>query len=81
VPGRSTSAPIAWLRAQGDGWLAGIAWGTLDMSGTYRAVYDTVLPDTELVADPFHVVRVRHEALCYRGRVRDPPRWAVAAVR
>jgi len=25
------------------------------------------------------VVRVRHEAPCLRGRVRDPPRWVVAA--
>jgi transposase len=84
VPGRSTSAPIGWLRAQGQAWLAGIAWGTLDMSGTYRAVYDTVLPNTALVADPFHVVklanerldevrrRVQNTTLGHRGRKHDP---------
>ena len=32
-------------------------------------------------ADPFHVVAVRHEVPCNRGRVRDPPLRAVAAVR
>ena len=31
--------------------------------------------------DPFHLVKVRHEAPCIRRRVRDPPLWAVAAVR
>ena len=29
--------------------------------------------------DPFHIVRVRHEAPCIRRRVRDPPRRPVAA--
>ena len=31
--------------------------------------------------DPFHVVQVRHEAPCNRGRVRGPPLRAVAAAR
>jgi hypothetical protein len=31
--------------------------------------------------DPSHVVAVRHEALCVRGRVRDPPLRSVAAGR
>jgi hypothetical protein len=29
--------------------------------------------------DVHHIVHVRHEASCDRGRVRGPPRWAVAA--
>jgi hypothetical protein len=39
------------------------------------------LPDARLVVDHFHVIRVRHEAPCSRGRVRDPPLRAVAAAR
>ncbi|MGK2955575.1 MAG: transposase, partial [Solirubrobacterales bacterium] len=38
-------------------------------------------PNAVICADPFHVVKVRHEAPCVRGRVRGPPLRAVAAVR
>jgi hypothetical protein len=41
----------------------------------------TSWPDATLAADPFHVVKVRHEAPCNRGRVRGPPLRAVAAAR
>ncbi|MGH9062356.1 MAG: transposase, partial [Acidimicrobiales bacterium] len=37
-------------------------------------------PNATLCADAFHVVKVRREAPCVRGRVRDPPLRAVAAV-
>jgi len=37
------------------------------------------LPEAVAVMDPFHVIRVRHEALCVRTGVRDPCRSAVAA--
>jgi hypothetical protein len=39
------------------------------------------LAEVTIVVDPFHIVRVRHEASCIRRRVRDPPRRAVAAAR
>jgi transposase len=81
VPGRDSSEPCRWLAARNPDWLAGIEWATLDLSASYRTVFDTMLPDAVQVADPFHVVKVRHEAPCIRRRVRDPPRWAVAAVR
>lgn len=46
---------------------------------------DTVVaeraPNAIRCADPFHVVKVRHEAPCVRRGVRDPPLRAVAAVR
>lgn len=60
VEGRSGTGPTAWLRSQGTAWLAGIR---LDMSGGYRSVFDTVVPDAALVADPFHVVRLANQAL------------------
>jgi len=81
VPGRDSAAPCAWFAARPEQWRAGIGWATLDLSASYRTVFDTMLPDAVQVADPFHVVRVRHEAPCIRRRGRDPPLRAVAAVR
>jgi transposase len=58
--------------------------GTLDLSATYKSVFDAVLPAAVLVADPFHVIkhanakldecrrRVQNDTLCHRGRRRDP---------
>ncbi len=81
VPGRSAAEPCRWLAERGDDWCAQIRWATLDMSGPYRATFDTMLPDAVQIADPFHLIKVRHEAPCIRRRVRDPPLRAVAAVR
>ena len=56
----------------------------MDLSGVYRAVFEEVLPDAVLVADPFHVVklanerlddcrrRVQNDVLGHRGRKGDP---------
>jgi len=81
VEGRNAAGPAAWLAARGDEWCAQIRWATLDLSGPYRSVFDTMLPDAVQVADPFHVVKVRHEALYVRRRVRGPPLRPVAAGR
>jgi transposase len=84
VPGRSAVEPCRWLAARGDGWLAGIEYATLDLSGPYRLVFDTMLPDAVQVADPFHVVklanskldecrrRVQNDTMGHRGRKDDP---------
>ena len=84
VPGRSGAEPCRWLAARGDAWLANIEYATLDLSGPYRAVFDTMLPDAIQVADPFHVVklanqkldecrrRVQNETCGHRGRKDDP---------
>lgn len=81
VAGRDSTGPAGWLDARPEAWRAHIEWGALDLSGPYRKVFDTMLPDTVQVADPFHVHKVRHEALCVRGWVRGPPCWSVAADR
>lgn len=52
VPGRDSYNPCRWLAARG-AWLERIRWATLDLSGPYRAVFDTMLPDAVQVADPF----------------------------
>jgi transposase len=84
VEGRKAAGPAAWLQARGDVWLSKIRWATLDLSGPYRSVFDTMLPDAIQVADPFHVVklantkldetrrRVQNETVGHRGRKDDP---------
>ena len=84
VPGRDSKGPCAWFAARSDEWRARIEWATLDLSGPYRAVFDTMLPQAAQVADPFHLVklantkldevrrRVQNETLGHRGRKSDP---------
>jgi transposase len=84
VEGRDAGPAARWLAARDQTWRAQIAWATLDMSGPYRNVFDTMLPDAVQVADPFHVVRlagqkldevrrrVQNDTLGHRGRKHDP---------
>ncbi len=84
VAGRSTAGPCAWLAARDQDWLDDIEYATLDLSGPYRAVFDTMLPGATQVADPFHLVklantaldecrrRVQDDTLGHRGRKSDP---------
>ena len=54
VPGRSGKEPTAWLMERPLAWRDEVAFATLDLSGPYRAVFDTCLPNAVQVADPFH---------------------------
>jgi transposase len=84
VPGRDSAGPCAWFDARGARWRDRVEWAALDLSGPYRAVFDTMLPDATQVADPFHLVklanakvdevrrRVPNETLGHRGRKTDP---------
>jgi transposase len=84
VPGRDSKGPCAWFAARSEDWRARIEWATLDLSGPYRAVFDTMLPQAAQVADPFHLVklantkldevrrRVQNDTLGHRGRKSDP---------
>jgi transposase len=51
VPDRKGENPKAWLEAQGQPWLDGICFATLDLSSPYRAVFDAVIPNATQVAD------------------------------
>jgi transposase len=51
VEGRDAAAPAAWLAARDPQWLARIQWGVMDLSGPYRAMFDTMLPDAEQIAE------------------------------
>ena len=84
VPGRSSVEPMAWLAEQGRAFRDGIEFGTLDLSGPYRRVFEIMVPNATMVADPFHVTklantkldecrrRVQNETLGHRGRRDDP---------
>ncbi len=84
VEGRTAAGPSAWLARQGPAWRAQVEWTTLDLSGPYRTVFDTMLPDAVQIADPFHLVRlanqrldecrrrVQNQTLGHRGRKTDP---------
>jgi len=81
IEGRSAATVWEWLDARPQDWLYTIRWAVLDLSGPWRLAFDTMLPHAGQVADPFHLVKVRHEALCVRGWVRGPPCRFVAADR
>ncbi len=84
VQGRDAAGARERLARQPTEWRDGIEWVTLDRSGSYRSVADTMLPHAQQVADPFHVVRaanerldevrrrVQNETLGHRGRKTDP---------
>jgi transposase len=84
VEGRDSTRPAQWLDARPDEWLGRVQWGVMDLSGPYKSVFDTMLPDAGQVADPFHVIkhantkldecrrRVQNETLGHRGRKADP---------
>lgn len=84
VEGRTTQAPSEWLRKRDASWREQIRLGTLDLCGTYKAVFDKELPHVTQVADPFHVIklanskldecrrRVQNVTVGHRGRKDDP---------
>src|SRR5215212_4943726 len=78
VVGRSGTVYKRWLDTQ-PALVAGVETAALDPFRGYANAIRDGLPDAVAVLDAFHVVRVRHEALCVRAGVRDPCRSAVAA--
>jgi len=84
VPGRSGKEPIKWLEAKDQKWKKKVRYATLDLAGSYRAVFDKMLPHATQVADPFHVIklcntklddcrrRVQEETMGHRGHKADP---------
>lgn len=84
IEGRTAKAVSAWIDTRPAAWRAGIEWGTLDLSGPYRKVFNDSLPDATQVADPFHVIkhanskldecrrRVQNDTYGHRGRKDDP---------
>ena len=84
LPTRKYVDVAGWIDKQPLAWKERIAYGALDMSATYAAVYTVILPKATQVVDPFHVIslanrcldavrrRVQTEQLGHRGRRHDP---------
>ena len=58
VPGRGSAHPMGWLADRGPAFRHRIDYGTLDLSGPYRRVFELMVPGATLVADPFHVSKL-----------------------
>lgn len=84
LDGKDVDICCGWFAQRPPGWRERVRWATLDLSSSYRTVFDTVLPAAVQVADPFHVVRlgntaldecrrrVQNETVGHRGRKDDP---------
>jgi transposase len=84
LPTRNFTEVAGWIDKQPRAWKERIAYGALDMSATYAAVYSVMLPKAAQVVDPFHVIslanrcldavrrRVQVEQTGHRGRRDDP---------
>ena len=79
VEGRSKSVFKAWLAERDQVWRDAVEVVAMDGFTGFKTATTEEVPDAVAVMDPFHVVRVRHEALCVRMGVRDPCLLAVAA--
>lgn len=84
LPSRHFLDVAGFLDKQPASWKQRIAFGALDMSATYAAVYSVILPKAAQVVDCFHVIalanraldevrrRVQTEQTGHRGRREDP---------
>src|ERR1700678_1784986 len=84
LPTRSYLDVAGFIGDQPEAWRHRITYGALDMSTTYAAVYNVMLPRAAQVVDRFHVIslanrcldsvrrRVQNEQLGHRGRRDDP---------
>ena len=79
VQGRSGRVYADWLSEQGVQVTVTIEHAALDPFRGYANAIRDELPEAVAVLDAFHVVKVRHEALCVRMEVRDHHRLVVAA--
>ncbi len=81
IEGRQAPDLDRGLAERPEQWRNAVSVTVWDLHEPFRAALSHHLPDATAVADPFHVVAVRHAAPCSRGRVRDPPLRPVAAGR
>jgi transposase len=81
--GRDTATLDGFVDELGEQRSAAVTAVSMDMSAGYAksVAKPAHAPRAVICYDPFHVVAVRHEAPCVRGRVRDPPLRPVAAGR
>jgi transposase len=87
VAGRTGKAVTGWLDDRGQDWKDQVRFVAIDPCAVYRSAVERALPDTVIVVDHFHLVRlanqavtrvrqrVTRQALGRRGTARDPA-WA-----
>ena len=67
VAGREVHPVCAWFAARPAPWCDGVRWATLDLSSSYRVVFDTMLPDAvQVIGELAH--RPVRERLTQLGR-------------
>jgi transposase len=80
--GRDAHHQRKWMSEMPSAWLSMIQVVSVDPHEGYRGAVLNVDPSTgrasplaevTIVVDPFHIVRVRHEAPCNRVGCKDPP--------
>ncbi len=79
--GRTSATVREFFDLLGEDRCAQVTHVSADGADFIDSIVAQTCPNAARVADPFHVVKVRHEAPCVRGRVRGPPRRPVAAGR
>jgi len=79
APGRDSATVQGFFDALGPQRCANITHVTADSANFIAKAVVENCPEAVQCADPFHVVKVRHEALCVRMGVRDLHRLVVAA--
>jgi len=72
APGRNAQTLQAFFALLGERRRS-IRAVSIDMSGGYQQAIRQSIPHAEICFDPFHVVRVRHEALSVRAGCKTPP--------
>lgn len=63
IPGRSKEVLKTWLEAQSEEFLKKVRFIAMDGFTGFKTAVSEVLPDAEVVLDPFHVVRLAGDAL------------------
>jgi len=72
LPTRSYVDVAGFIGEQSEAWRHRITYGALDMSATYAAVYNVMLPRAAQVVDRFHVIALANRCLdSVRRRVQN----------
>ena len=74
-PTRIYTDVAGWIDRQPQAWKERIAFGALDMSNTYAAVYSVMLPKPDQVVDPFHLISLANRSTPSAGGSRSNS-WA-----
>ncbi|HET6954171.1 MAG TPA: transposase, partial [Acidimicrobiales bacterium] len=79
VEGRTAAEPCRWLAQRGQDRLDAIEFATLDLSGSYRKVFDTMVPAAVQVADPLTWSSWRTRSWTSAGAGSRTRPWATGA--